>query len=149
MTPKTFTSSLIVSMFCAACGTDVSSTNDYFPRGVETQIIVYVPYESGTKLKLWRILKWSYWVSKLEGKLEKQSDGLYRWGGHDMAHGGTNFVWYSDRPDVASTRFVQFISKGVLPENAVIGVAEYANEKRTDWTYRIIYPKGLGHYDFD
>lgn len=45
------------------------------------------------------------------------------------------------------SKLIDMEQKGMLPRGLRIGVAQYTNKERTDWTYRVAYPDDLAKFE--
>ncbi len=69
--------------------------------------------------------------------------------GHDIGLGKFNVFIYADDASVegAVRRIVRMAESGQLPAGMKLGVAQYIDAARTDWTFRPVYPAGLPSFD--
>ena len=120
------------------------------PHKWETQIVVQwiddseIPQdEKDEPLDLLRTLTDNF---ALELALENQSNNLYWVDGNDIGSGTYNVFLFSKQPDAAVRRVIEIFETGQLRPGMRIGVAEYTNAERTDWTYRAVYPPDLEEF---
>jgi len=88
-------------------------------------------------------------VHALEDYLEGQADGLFDVDGHDFGDGTANLFLFADDELVAGAiaRLILLAESGEVPANARIAYAIYADEERSDWAYRPIYPAGARGFE--
>ncbi len=79
--------------------------------------------------------------------METESNGLYFVDGNDVGGGTMNIFIYADDERVASVVSKLVTMHDQLPGGMRIGVAEYKDAKRKDWTFRPVYPRELKHFD--
>ena len=63
--------------------------------------------------------------------------------GNDIGGSAFNVFLYATDVDAAVALLVRLKEARRIPEGMRVGVAEYTNPGRTDWTYRPVYPAGL------
>jgi hypothetical protein len=63
--------------------------------------------------------------------------------GNDIGGGTFNVFLYTADIDATVALLVRLDEADRIPDGMRIGVAEYTNAERTDWTYRAAYPEGL------
>ena len=89
-------------------------------------------------------------VFRVQGALDDhaQQSG-YDSDGNDVGSGTTNFYLYADdkRVDAVVQELISMQKQKLLPDGMRIGVAEYKDAKRKDWSYRPVYPVTLKHFD--
>ena len=79
--------------------------------------------------------------------MDRESAGLFEVDGHDIGKSAANVVLFAADPDAAITRIVEIFECGLLREGMRIGVAQYTNAARTDWTYRPMFPPSLEDFE--
>jgi hypothetical protein len=124
----------------AFTGADSMRPSDPIPTEPRTQIVVQWMIDATGDISLGQV-----WT--LEDTLEAESDGRFEVDGHDFGSGTANVFLFSTDPDRAVERIVQIFQSGLLRPGMRIGVAQYTNPERTDWTYRPTYPPGLDRFD--
>ncbi len=69
--------------------------------------------------------------------------------GHDFGDGTANLFLFADDELVAGAiaRLILLAESGEVPANARIAYAIYADEERSDWAYRPIYPAGARGFE--
>jgi hypothetical protein len=63
--------------------------------------------------------------------------------GNDIGSGTFNVFLYAQDVDAAVALLRRLHESGRLPRGMRVGVADYTNAERTDWTYRPVYPDDL------
>lgn len=85
----------------------------------------------------------------VEDTIADAGDGLYDVDGNDIGSGTFNVFIYAADADVASAvaRIVKLHDGGVLPPGMKIGVAQYKDAERKDWTFKPVFPADLKSFD--
>lgn len=82
-----------------------------------------------------------------EGVIDRECRETCSETGNDIGSGTFNVFLYTADVDATVRLLAHLQDRGRLPEGMRIGVAEYTNPERTDWTYRPVYPEGLTSFD--
>jgi hypothetical protein len=82
-----------------------------------------------------------------EDELDRASGDLYFEDGNDIGGGTFNVYLYTQRIDATVQKIIELERLGRIPAGARIGVAQYSNAQRTDWTYKPVWPAGLKSFD--
>lgn len=83
-----------------------------------------------------------------ENHISKRCADLCFVDGHDLGGGTANIFLYTDDDNVDATvqAVVSLLEEEKLPTGMQIGIADYMNNERTDWTYRPAFPPELEHF---
>jgi len=83
-----------------------------------------------------------------EAIIEAEGD-LFEVDGHDVGSGTFNVFIYADDGAVDSVviKLIQLHDDGKIPRGMKLGVANYSDAERTDWTFRPVYPAGLKTFE--
>jgi hypothetical protein len=85
----------------------------------------------------------------IEDVLEGSSENIYEVDGHDIGSGKFNVFMYAKDRDVeaAVAHIVQVYKANGLAPGMKLGVAVYLDKKRTDWTFKPVYPPDLKSFE--
>lgn len=80
---------------------------------------------------------------------DRAQQGGYNSDGNDVGSGTTNFYLYADdkRVDAVVRELITMQQQKLLPDGMQVGIAEYKDANRKDWSYRPAYPATLKHFD--
>ena len=84
---------------------------------------------------------------KAERAIEKESGGAYFEDGNDVGGGAFNVYLYTDKVDATVAQLIALEHQGKIAAGLRIGVAQYTDAQRKDWTYKAYYPAGLTRFD--
>lgn len=116
------------------------------PYGSRTQIIVQWQLPAGKANALSEIAALQRYFDA-EELITKSEGDLFEEDGNDVGGGLFNVYLYSDKVDETVAAIIKLDAGGKLPTGTRIGVAQYKDAARTDWTYRPVYPAGLSTFD--
>jgi hypothetical protein len=88
-----------------------------------------------------------YRYFRVESAIERAAEGLYFEDGNDIGSGTFNVFIYTDQVDRTVARLIDLERSGKVPVGLRIGVAQYKNKERTDWTYSVAYPPTLTNFE--
>jgi hypothetical protein len=88
-----------------------------------------------------------YRYFRAEAAIERAAEGLYFEDGNDIGSGTFNVFIYTDQVDRTVARLIDLERSGKVPVGLRIGVAQYKNQERTDWTYSVAYPPTLTNFE--
>jgi hypothetical protein len=85
----------------------------------------------------------------IEDAIENAASDIADIDGHDVGSGTFNVFLYTDDSTIDATvaRLVKLVEGGKVPPGMKVGVAQYTNAARTDWTFKPVYPAGLTTFD--
>ncbi len=82
-----------------------------------------------------------------ERAIEGASRGVYFEDGNDAGGGTFNVYLFTDRVGATAAQLIALEREGKIPAGLRIGVAQYTDPQRKDWTYKAYYPAGLARFD--
>jgi hypothetical protein len=85
----------------------------------------------------------------IEDTIIEAAGDLFEVDGHDVGSGTFNVFIYADDGAVDATvaKLIQLREKDKVPNSMKIGVAQYTNAERSDWTFKPVYPAGLKSFE--
>jgi hypothetical protein len=132
---------LLPLMLAASCSPSPSEQ-----RGIKEGDIQLVAQwlENGSESP-WGRLTWTFTT---QDRVSAACGSICFVDGNDLGSGTRNLYLYTQPKDVRKTINLLIELEGAkrLPGNMRIGIAEYKNEKHSDWTYRPAYPAGLKQF---